>query len=88
MGKQKRTEAFHKIQPEREHRRSYWRERNCTSGAVLKNQDQDSFKQEANSACGAVSQSGTELKNQLSPEPHDSEVRDREGSRGKTQAVL
>lgn len=56
--------------------------------------NQDSFEQEAGTglwgsvtAVGVI-ESGTELKDQLSPESHCSELRDREGSGGKTQAVL
>lgn len=56
--------------------------------------NQDRFEQEASTdlwgcvpAIGVI-ELGTELKDQLSPESHHSELRDREESGGKTQAAL
>lgn len=56
--------------------------------------DQDRFEQEAGTGSWGcvpavgVTESGTELKDHLSPESHHSELRDREGSGGKTQAAF
>lgn len=56
--------------------------------------NQDSFEQEAGTglwgcvpAVGVI-ESGTGLKDQLSPESHHSELRDREENGGKTQVAL